>query len=110
MEIRKTDLPGYMAEEIVHAPAHYQGEIECVDAMRAMMTREEFDAVCRAQVMRYVWRRGKKDDPLIEGGKAKWWATWLAGEDPRTGRAIDEGKSKTQDAQEWASVAQNLST
>ncbi len=59
-------------------PDHYKsGHIEAIDAIRAALGYEGFIAYCRGQVMRYLWRIGKKDDALIEIGKAQVYAQWI---------------------------------
>jgi hypothetical protein len=59
-------------------PDHYKaGNIEAIDAIRAALGHEGFIAYCRGQVMRYLWRIGKKDDALIEIGKAQVYAQWI---------------------------------
>lgn len=60
-----------------HDPAHYKGGgIECIDAIRAASTREEFVAYCRLTAMKYVWRFGKKDDAAVEARKAAVYLRW----------------------------------
>ena len=41
-------------------PDHYQGEIECIDAIRAALTPEEFRGFCKGNVLKYVWRERRK--------------------------------------------------
>lgn len=42
-------------------PEHYQGDgIECIDAIKAAMTPEEFRGFLRGNVMKYVWRYDRK--------------------------------------------------
>lgn len=64
-------------------PDHYQGDIECIDALRAALTPEEFRGYVKGSAMAYLWRLGKKDAPEQEAGKAIWYVTWLTGRDPR---------------------------
>ena len=65
-------------------PSHYKdGDIECIDALRACLTPEEFRGYCKGSAIAYLWRDGKKDDPTQEAKKAKWYVSWLAGKDPR---------------------------
>ncbi len=65
-------------------PSHYQqGEIECIDALRAALTPEEFRGYCKGSAMAYLWRLGHKDAPEQEAKKALWYINWLAGKDPR---------------------------
>lgn len=39
---------------------HYQGEIECIDAIRAALTPEEFRGFCKGNVLKYIWRERRK--------------------------------------------------
>jgi hypothetical protein len=65
-------------------PSHYKsGEIECIDALRAALTPEEFRGYCKGSAMAYLWRLGQKDAPEQEAKKALWYINWLAGKDPR---------------------------
>jgi len=49
-----------MSDSINH-PEHYtQGEIECIDAIRAALTAEEFRGYCKGNVLKYVWRERYK--------------------------------------------------
>ena len=42
-------------------PSHYkQGDIECIDAIRASMTLDEFCAYCKGNIIKYVWREKMK--------------------------------------------------
>jgi len=46
---------------IMEVPPHYTGEkIECIDAIRAALTPEEFRGFCKGNVLKYIWREGKK--------------------------------------------------
>jgi hypothetical protein len=56
---------------------HYmRGGVECIDAMRAISTREEFVAYCRLNAFKYLWRLGEKDDPAKELQKAEDYVRW----------------------------------
>lgn len=37
-----------------------QGSIECIDAIRAALTPEEFRGFCKGNIMKYVWRERYK--------------------------------------------------
>ena len=46
----------------VHKPAHYQGKVECIDAIEsAVEGLEGLEAVCVANIIKYVWRFKKKN-------------------------------------------------
>lgn len=60
--------------EMVHHPAHYnKGGIECIDALRACLTEEEFIGFCKGNALKYLWRCGNKDAPVQELKKAEWY-------------------------------------
>ena len=55
-------------------PDHYKdGDIECIDAMEACSTKEQFIGYLRLNAMKYLWRYGKKGDPREQINKAKWY-------------------------------------
>lgn len=68
------DKGDYIESNEVNHPEHYtQGEIECIDAITAAtVNKKGIEAVCVANVIKYLWRYekkgGKKD---VE--KAKWY-------------------------------------
>ena len=57
----------------VNQPAHYTGgSIECIDAIRAALTLEEFRGFCKGNVIKYTWReRIKGGDESLK--KAEWY-------------------------------------
>jgi len=65
-------------------PAHYRaGEIECIDAIEAQLSQTEFRGYLRGQVAKYNWRLGLKDSVEQDAKKMLWYASMLAGVDPR---------------------------
>jgi hypothetical protein len=45
----------------VNHPAHYTGGgIECIDAIEAALTPEEFRGFCKGNAMKYAWRERMK--------------------------------------------------
>jgi hypothetical protein len=63
----------------VNQPDHYrQGEIECIDAIQAALTAEEFRGYCKGNVLKYVWReRHKGSSESLK--KARWYLDRLIG-------------------------------
>jgi hypothetical protein len=62
--------------EMVDHPKHYQSVngIECIDAIAA--ATEELigeDAFCTGTVIKYLWRWKKKEKPLEDLKKARWY-------------------------------------
>jgi hypothetical protein len=47
--------------DVVNNPAHYTaGDIECIDAIKAALTPEEFRGFCKGNVIKYAWRERLK--------------------------------------------------
>lgn len=69
----------------VDRPAHYQGEIECIDAIKAQLTHDQWVGYLRGQVAKYNWRLGRKGESEHDAKKLLWYAKMLAGTDPRKG-------------------------
>jgi hypothetical protein len=45
----------------VNHPAHYTaGSIECIDAIEAALTPEQFIGYCRGNALKYTWRSDRK--------------------------------------------------
>ena len=53
-------------------PEHYQGGIECIDAIEEALTAEEFAGFCKGNVLKYLWRSNKKNG-IEDLQKAKWY-------------------------------------
>lgn len=59
-----------------HGGDHYrQGGIECIDAIRAALTPEEFRGFCKGNVIKYVWRENHKGGDA-DLGKAGDYLKW----------------------------------
>jgi len=59
--------------DLVNHPPHYTaGRIECLDAIESALTGETdaFAGFLRAQVIKYTWRAGKKQDAAEDAKKA----------------------------------------
>ena len=63
----------------VNKPPHYTtGAIECIDAIEAALTEEEFRGYCKGNVMKYTWReRTKGGDESMQ--KAAWYLDRMLG-------------------------------
>lgn len=58
----------------VNHPSHYnQGDIECIDAMRSALPKDQFIGYLRGCAMKYLWRLGQKGDPTKDAKKARWY-------------------------------------
>ena len=72
--------------DVVNHPSHYtQGGIECIDAIKAATVgKTGIDAVCVANVVKYLWRYEEKNG-LEDVKKARWYLERLINE-------LSEGK------------------
>jgi hypothetical protein len=71
--------------DLVNQPPHYTaGTIECIDALRAALTPEEFAGFCKGNSIKYAWRSGRKGDAMQDMAKSAWYARMAAGDDPRS--------------------------
>ncbi len=66
--------------DTVKRPAHYnQSGIECIDAIAASMTPEEFQAYLKGNVQKYLWRYQHKNG-VEDCRKAQWYLDRLVKE------------------------------
>ena len=69
--------PPVIKEDEVNHPSHYtDGSIECIEAIEAALTNEEFRGYCKGNCIKYIWREKHK------GGteslkKAQWYSDRL---------------------------------
>jgi len=59
-------------DDNVNKPEHYQGEIECIDAIEAAMSHEEFIGYLRGNIFKYNWRYRNKNG-IEDLRKAEWY-------------------------------------
>lgn len=64
----------------VNRPDHYtSGNIECIDAIRAALTDDEFRGYCKGNMLKYIWRERHKGG--VESlKKARWYLDRLISE------------------------------
>lgn len=61
-------------------PSHYKnGEIECINAIKASMSIIEFKGYLKGNVQKYLWRYDKKNG-LEDLQKAQWYLNKLVSE------------------------------
>jgi hypothetical protein len=62
----------------VNSPKHYQSAsgIECIDAIEAALTPEEFRGYCKGNAMKYLWREKNKGGDT-DALKANWYLVRL---------------------------------
>jgi hypothetical protein len=69
--------PPVIQEDPVNHPSHYtDGGIECIEAIEAALTIEEFRGYCKGNCMKYIWReRHKGGTESLK--KAQWYLNRL---------------------------------
>lgn len=76
-KFKKQEEQETMKPDTVIHPSHYcQGGIECIKAIEASMTPEEFQGYCKGNVMKYVWRFREKNG-LEDLKKAQVYLGWM---------------------------------
>ena len=67
-----------MTETVDH-PDHYGGDrhYEVIKVIEMWLTHEEFRGAMKFLIIKYAARLGKKDDPHIEAGKIRFYASVL---------------------------------
>lgn len=70
-----------MSKDNVNSPSHYtQSGIECIDAITAAVSgKSGIEAVCVANVIKYVWRYELKNG-VEDAKKAQWYLNRLVSE------------------------------
>jgi len=59
--------------DMVNSPPHYnQGKVECIEAIRAALTADEFRGFCKGNAMKYVFRERLKGG-MEDIKKAEWY-------------------------------------
>jgi len=62
----------------VNNPSHYNsGAVECIDAIEAMLTPDEYIGYLRGNSMKYRWRMRYKGKPIEDLQKAGWYENRL---------------------------------
>ena len=59
-------------------PEHYKGnQVECIDAIKAMLGHYGFIAYCQGNLMKYLWRSPAKGNQAQDLKKAEWFLNRL---------------------------------
>ena len=70
-------LPEKMKDNI--NPDHYKGDIQCIDAIKASMSEEQFKGHLKACSLKYLWRYEEKNG-VEDLRKARWYLDKLIAE------------------------------
>jgi len=65
----------------VNSPAHYklnEHGVECIEAIEASMSADEFQGYLKGNTMKYLWRYKYKGKERQDLEKAKWYLNKLA--------------------------------
>ena len=72
-------------EDVINHPSHYagfDGGVECIDAIRSALGREQFIGYLRGVALAYAWRTTRKGDDSEDGvkdaKKLAWYGNKLA--------------------------------
>lgn len=73
MTIEELDTGAQLSPENINHPKHYcKGGLECIDVIKAAVSNlPPYEAVCAANIIKYVWRYREKNGPedLRKAGK-----------------------------------------
>lgn len=79
-----------MSEQVNH-PAHYQGKIECIDAMIEEFGIEKVADFCEINAFKYQWRAGDKEGNSEEQDEQK--AMWYLRKDVELRAIVTDNNS-----------------
>lgn len=65
-------------KERPNVPHYTQGGIECIDAIQAALTPEEFKGFLKGNAIKYLWRMNHKGAPAADVQKAAVYVGWLS--------------------------------
>ena len=66
-------MQGNVVDNINH-PTHYEGAIECIDAMQEAIGKEGLISYCIGNAFKYIWRSRKKHEtPNEDLKKCRWY-------------------------------------
>ena len=68
----KEEPPVVQPDEVNHPPHYTDGGIECIEAIEASLTPEEFRGYCKGNLMKYGWRERMKGG-IKSLKKAQWY-------------------------------------
>lgn len=62
----------------VNRPIHYtSGGIECIEAIKASMVKGAYKGYLKGNILKYIWRYEKKENPVEDLKKARTYLDWL---------------------------------
>jgi hypothetical protein len=61
---------------VKHPPHYTKGGVECIEAIKAALTPEEFKGYCKGNAFKYIWRADLKDANIQDLQKAVVYINW----------------------------------
>lgn len=66
-------IPQVEVDNVNH-PKHYEGKIECIDAMQEVLGKHGTISFCIGNAFKYIWRcRKKHETPIEDLEKCRWY-------------------------------------
>jgi hypothetical protein len=60
--------------DLVNSPPHYNsGEVECIDAIKASMSCQEWRGYLKGNAVKYLWRYQYKNKPVEDIAKCQYY-------------------------------------
>jgi len=77
-DIKRHKPTAFRRIDTVNHPDHYtQGGIECIDAIEASMSKDEFHGYLKGNAIKYIWRYKEKGKAVEDIEKAMWYLNRL---------------------------------
>ena len=74
MKTKKHKKHKKLKKDLINHPHHYtRGSIECIEAIKASMSKKAFRGNLKGNVLKYLWRYEDKENPIQDLKKAKWY-------------------------------------
>ena len=64
-------------DKVNHPPHYTAGSVECIEAIKSALTREEFKGYLKAAAIKYIWRENYKGANIEDLQKAVWYLNRL---------------------------------
>ena len=64
-------------DEVNHPPHYNNGKVECIEAIEASMSKEEYKGYLKGNALKYLWRYNYKGKPQQDLQKAQWYLNKL---------------------------------
>lgn len=75
---RFVETATYQTTDVVNHPPHYNnGKVECIEAIEASMSLDEYKGYLKGNALKYLWRYNYKGKPQQDLQKAQWYLNKL---------------------------------